>query len=485
MANDTTRVLHPFEIDSYVDKLECIKIEEILSPRWVIQGCRIVQLSLQAALEASQGGHEHVQHSITLRNKGLAIIWHLLVAEAWRLHLLPLLRRHEAAPTSSLPFMLVLQTETSAMTLVESLAFHEDAVETLDGLALDVIDYCVRQLTDVAAFAQAERQPLYSPEEAFYTLTGRETRPEARNRDPESPAGPKSRLGQGGHEGHESHAEVEREERRVRLTLGCRAVSVLHMLSSCRQRLPLCATTRLTATHDVVQLLATLLCTSPWKTQHRGKPYVFEDGQWAERGAEGQDGGPALSRTECQIWATLHTLLLDPETLAMYEINSRRRSGLLKLRGLLGDAALAQVPALEPLAKWLASLAFVTPQAPRPPPLVTSVAQVGESVAGDWRGRWAGLTDLFSPRFLTPTPDALAALASHMASAWDLEALEALLPDTPACAACGSPAGRRCSRCRSQWYCRRECQVKHWPDHKKLCDLVMKEGDTKKKNFIE
>ncbi|XP_037786533.1 zinc finger MYND domain-containing protein 10-like [Penaeus monodon] len=129
-------------------------------------------MSLQAALEASQRGHEHVQHSITLHNKGLAIIWHLLVAESWRLHLLPLLRRQETAPTSSLPFMLVLQTETSAMTLVECLAFHEDAAEALDGLSLDVIDYCVRQLTDVAAFSQAEQQPLYSPQEALHTLTG-------------------------------------------------------------------------------------------------------------------------------------------------------------------------------------------------------------------------------------------------------------------------------------------------------------------------
>ncbi|XP_042892830.1 zinc finger MYND domain-containing protein 10-like [Penaeus japonicus] len=473
MANDGIRVLHPFEIDGYIDKLECIKIEEILSPRWVVQGCRIIQLSLQAALETSQGTHEHVQHSITLHNKGLAIVWHLLAAEIWRLHLFPLLRRHETTPTSSLPFMLVLQTETSAMTLLECLAFHEDSAAALDGLSLDVIDYCVRQLTDVAAFAQTEEQLLYSPEEALHTLAG--------------PSPQASRRGPGGHESHESHAEAEREERRVRLTLGSRAVSVLQMLSACRRRLPLCATTRLMATHDVVQLLASLLCASPWKTRHRGTPYVFQDGQWMEQELEGQagGGGPVLTRTECQIWVTLHTLLLDPETLATYEINSRRRSALLKLRGRLDDAALAQVPALEPLAKWLASLAFVTPQAPRPPPLITSVAQLGESVAGPWRGRWPTLADLLADRFITPAPDALSALATHMASAWDLEALEALLPDTPACASCGSPAGRRCSRCRTQWYCRRECQVKHWPDHKKLCDLVMKDTDAKKNPLIK
>lgn len=27
----------------------------------------------------------------------------------------------------------------------------------------------------------------------------------------------------------------------------------------------------------------------------------------------------------------------------------------------------------------------------------------------------------------------------------------------------------KCSRCKSTWYCSRECQVKHWATHKKEC----------------
>lgn len=44
-----------------------------------------------------------------------------------------------------------------------------------------------------------------------------------------------------------------------------------------------------------------------------------------------------------------------------------------------------------------------------------------------------------------------------------------------ACSLCGKPEARnRCSRCHSDRYCSRECQVKAWPRHKakckKLCD---------------
>jgi hypothetical protein len=39
----------------------------------------------------------------------------------------------------------------------------------------------------------------------------------------------------------------------------------------------------------------------------------------------------------------------------------------------------------------------------------------------------------------------------------------------PACAQCGGEAVHRCSRCKSDWYCGRACQVQAWPAHKALC----------------
>lgn len=38
------------------------------------------------------------------------------------------------------------------------------------------------------------------------------------------------------------------------------------------------------------------------------------------------------------------------------------------------------------------------------------------------------------------------------------------------CAECGNPAGQKCGRCQQVVYCNRECQVKHWPSHKGVCN---------------
>ena len=43
--------------------------------------------------------------------------------------------------------------------------------------------------------------------------------------------------------------------------------------------------------------------------------------------------------------------------------------------------------------------------------------------------------------------------------------------EDPACAVCGKDSGIRCSRCKQEYYCGRDCQVKHWKEHKKFCDL--------------
>lgn len=43
--------------------------------------------------------------------------------------------------------------------------------------------------------------------------------------------------------------------------------------------------------------------------------------------------------------------------------------------------------------------------------------------------------------------------------------------DDPKCAACGETATQRCSKCKSEWYCSRECQIKKWKGHKEMCAL--------------
>lgn len=59
--------------------------------------------------------------------------------------------------------------------------------------------------------------------------------------------------------------------------------------------------------------------------------------------------------------------------------------------------------------------------------------------------------------------------------------------EEPKCGECGKAATNRCSRCKNQWYCSRDCQLRAWKGHKPLCDLIHinKEEDKKKDEEVK
>lgn len=64
---------------------------------------------------------------------------------------------------------------------------------------------------------------------------------------------------------------------------------------------------------------------------------------------------------------------------------------------------------------------------------------------------------------------------------YDVDHLEKLFPEGPVCSGCGDSASKRCSQCRNEWYCGRECQVKRWSRHKSVCHLMRNDKDFENK----
>ena len=66
--------------------------------------------------------------------------------------------------------------------------------------------------------------------------------------------------------------------------------------------------------------------------------------------------------------------------------------------------------------------------------------------------------------------------ADRMADLYSLEVVERLAGQSEraglgrdCCVVCGGAASQRCSRCRKQRYCSKQCQLQHWPNHKPVC----------------
>lgn len=86
--------------------------------------------------------------------------------------------------------------------------------------------------------------------------------------------------------------------------------------------------------------------------------------------------------------------------------------------------------------------------------------------------KWKSIAKAHSKLLLEPTPSQLQTMAKQWTSGAHLDMLEELASGAPKCAVCGGVASKRCGRCRNEWYCGRECQVKQWKKHKPICDIV-------------
>jgi len=73
-------------------------------------------------------------------------------------------------------------------------------------------------------------------------------------------------------------------------------------------------------------------------------------------------------------------------------------------------------------------------------------------------------------------------LLLELANIYGNEAIDTIVEGFT-CPNCGKTAIQRCSRCKSEWYCSRQCQVEHYKkEHKNVCKIWAAERQERQKN---
>lgn len=207
-----------------------------------------------------------------------------------------------------------------------------------------------------------------------------------------------------------------------------------------------------------------------------GKLQQFEGGRWQTVAPSEQQ---KLSKLDGQVWIALYNLLLSSEARARYCLSSFAKGQLLKLRAFLTDTLLDQLPNLADLQGFLAQLALAEPQPPKKDLVLEEIPEIWERLERENRGKWQAIAKHQLQHVFSPSEQDLQLQARRWAETYRLDVLEAVAPERPHCAYCGAEASKRCSRCQNEWYCCRECQVKHWVKHGKTCVLAT-QGDRAK-----
>lgn len=263
--------------------------------------------------------------------------------------------------------------------------------------------------------------------------------------------------------------ELKQQAEALDFDIALKCLTVLRYITDHTDSLPLSVTTRMLNTHNLPCVLVELLHSCPWSRRSKGQLQKYESGRWLSVPAEDQQ---KMTKLDGQVWISLYNLLLRPECQQKYNINNFTRGQLLKLRSYLTEVLIDQLPNLVELQRFLSHLSMSEPAPPKKELILEQVPEVWDSIIRESSGKWKAIAKHQVKHAFSPSDSELRHQAQRWAQTYNMDVIEALVPDKPKCGSCGAEAAKRCSRCQSEWYCNRQCQVSHWQKHKTTCDLV-------------
>ena len=158
-----------------------------------------------------------------------------------------------------------------------------------------------------------------------------------------------------------------------------------------------------------------------------------------------------------------------------YEITEYRQNQLLRLRKYFTEDLYDQIPQMMNLYRSLENMSLMTygntltvnPFIVEMVPILSGnkifkltdeqIKQIGNYVVNN--------------HFENLSREKLAKELEPVNEIYNLDNIEYFMED-PVCAQCGKLANSRCSRCKSEWYCSKECQIKRWKEHKTVCKTL-------------
>ncbi|XP_027692910.1 zinc finger MYND domain-containing protein 10 isoform X2 [Vombatus ursinus] len=431
------------EAEALVQALQSFPLWEMGSQGWCQQHEQLEKLNMQAILDASSSQGEPIQELLVTHGKIPTLIEELISVEMWKQKVFPILcKLEDFKPHNTFPIYMVVHHEASVINLLETVFFHKEVCDSAEDSILDLIDYCHRKLTLLVA--QNSSGGFSVPEGEFEL----------------SPL-----------------QELQKQAQTMEFAISLKALSVLRYITDSVDSLSLSTLTRMLSTHNLPCLLVELLENSPWYGQEGGQLKRFEGGRWQIVTAKDY---PKLTKIDGQVWIALYNLLLNPQCQAKYNLTGFNKNQLLRLRALLTDILLDQIPNLVELQRFLSHLALTEPHPPKKDLVMEQIPEIWSQLERKNGGKWQAIAKYQLKHIFSPSEQELRLQARRWAETYKLDVIEALNPEKPKCASCNAEASKRCSRCQNEWYCKRECQVKHWQKHRKSCDLMAKSMDSVK-----
>ncbi|KAI4827522.1 hypothetical protein KUCAC02_030911 [Chaenocephalus aceratus] len=426
-------VVLPIEAEAFVKSLETFSLKEVGSERWFRQHEHIEKLNMQAILSATAMHDEFVKEVLVSYGKIPVLVHEMILVEVWKHKVFPVLcQLQDFNPKSTFHLYMVIHHEATIINLLETIMYNQDSCEAAGDAVLDLVDYCHRKLCLLASGATTEGQ---------HKLTGKA--------------------------GVSSIEELQMQSAALEFEISLKAVSVLRFITDHTESISVI--NRMLCTHNIPCVLVHLIGCCPWSRHQKGEVEKYINGRWQR--IPGEDR-LKMTKLDGQVWISLYNLLLKEDCQRKYDFNNYNKNQLLKLRGFMTEVLLDQLPNLVELQRFLAHLALTDPAPPKKELVLEQIPEMWDNIVRENSGKWKAIAKYQVKETFSPSERDLRLQAQRLDQVYNLDVMESLLPEKAKCGYCGKEAAKRCSQCQGEWYCHRECQVKHWSKHKRACQLM-------------
>ena len=462
-----------FESEEIINKkIKEISFETIGSSEFIEHHALLNKLNMLEMKNILTGGEDIIMTQFIDHDKLKLLIKELYTINTFKEKVYPTIK-DKIIKLCSIKTYFILYHEAVLVNLIENFLYSITACQAAEDYLVDVIEYAYKMISKYVAYK------MKNPDDTLNygnnsSLFGNSKADEELSLEDKI-----KKINEQVKDKENDIKEMEEKFKEIEFGIAMSCINILRYISDHLEQLPFPVRHHMMNVKDVPILFVTLMELRPWrrkimkfneKTKKKEEiEEIYENNNWTSLIMH------KFPKLEAQVLITIYNLVMNQDNNKKYEITEYRQNQLLRLRKYFTEVLYDQIPQMMNLYRSLENMSLMTygntltvnPFIVEMVPILSGnkmfklteeqIKKIGNHIIKDY--------------FENLSREKLAKELEPVNEIYNLDNIEYFMED-PICAQCGKLANSRCSRCKSEWYCSKECQIKRWKEHKTVCKAL-------------
>ena len=450
-------------------KINEISFEKIGSAEFIQHHAYLSKLNMQEMKNILTGGEDIIMTQFIDNDKLKLLIKELYIINTFKEKIYPNIKE-KIINLCSIKSYFILYHEAVLVNLIENFLYSITACQASEDYLVDVIEYCYKMISKYISYKMKNPDDTlnYGNNSLNNNINEELSLEEKIKKINEQVKDKKNDI-----------KEMDNKYKEIEFQIAMSCINILRYISDHLEQLPFPVRHHMMNVKDVPILFVTLMELRPWKrkilkyNQKENKKEeieeIYENNNWTTLIEH------KLPKLEIQILITIYNLVMNQDNNKKYEITEYRQNQLLRLRKYFSEDLYDQIPQMMNLYRSLENMSLMTyGNTLTVNPFIVEMVPIlsGNKIfkLTEEQIKLIG-NNIVSKYFENLNREKLAKELEPVNEIYNLDNIEYFMED-PICAQCGKLANSRCSRCKSEWYCSKECQIKKWKEHKTVCKTL-------------